>query len=88
MVFVVEVYRLAETFPKDEKYNLISQLKRCAISIPSNISEISMGSCNELLTQLELALRLNFISQQQHLKLSDEGSQIYKMILGFYNSLT
>ena len=33
MDFVVEVYRLAETFPKDEKYNLISQLKRCAISI-------------------------------------------------------
>jgi len=102
MDFVVEVYKITKEFPSEEKFGLISQQRRSAVSIPSNISEgagrgtnpqfkhfleISMGSCNELITQLELSNRLGFISVEQKDKLIDEATQIYKMILGFYNSL-
>lgn len=102
MDFVVEVYKVTMDFPAEEKFGLISQERRCAISIPSNISEgagrgtnpqfrhfleISMGSCNEIITQLELSHRLLFISGEQKEKLIDEATQIYKMILGFYNTL-
>ena len=98
----MEVYKITKDFPAEEKYGLISQQRRSAVSIPSNISEgtgrgsnpqfrhfleISMGSCNELITQLELSYRLNFISLQQKDKMIDEATQIYKMILGFYNTL-
>ena len=102
MDFVLEVYRVTNMFPKDEKFGLTSQLRRCAISIPSNISEgagratnnqfryfleIAMGSCNEAQTQLELSFRFNYLSKQDADKMLDEGQQIYKMILAFYNTL-
>lgn len=102
MDFVLEVYRVTNMFPKDEKFGLTSQLRRCAISIPSNISEgagratnnqfryfleIAMGSCNEAQTQLELSFRFNYLSKQDADKMLDEGYQIYKMILAFYNTL-
>ena len=96
------IYKITADFPKEEKYGLISQLRRCCVSVPSNISEgagrstnkqfkyfleISMGSCNELQTQLELSFRFNFISKEILDKLNDEILQIFKMILVFYNSL-
>jgi four helix bundle protein len=70
------VYRATESFPKAEYFGLVNQLRRCAISIPSNIAEgagrnstrefvqflgISCGSLSELETQLELALRLGYL---------------------------
>ena len=102
MDFVVRVYEVTANFPGDEKYGLVSQLRRCTVSIPSNISEgagratnrqfkqyleFSMGSVNEVQTQLELAYRLNYIDKTVYEELVDEGIQIYKMILAFYNSL-
>ncbi|MCE3282478.1 MAG: four helix bundle protein [Chitinophagaceae bacterium] len=101
--FVTEIYKTLERFPTEEKFGLISQLKRCAVSIPSNISEgagrstnaqfkyfleVSMGSCNEVITQLEISSRLGFIAEAEKARLSDEAHQIYKMILGFYNTLS
>ncbi len=77
MDFVVQVYKITKEFPAEEKYGLISQQRRSAVSIPSNISEgagrgtnpqfkhfleISMGSCNELITQIELSNRLKNLS--------------------------
>ncbi len=102
MDFVVKIYKVTKEFPSEEKFGLISQQRRSAVSIPSNISEgagrgtnpqfkhfleISMGSCNELITQLELSNKLQFITSEDKDKLIDETTQIYKMILGFYNSL-
>lgn len=67
---VVEIYKLTENFPKDEVFGLTSQMRRCAVSIPSNIAEgrmrgtkkdflsflrISYGSGAELETQIEIA---------------------------------
>ncbi|MCA9398188.1 MAG: four helix bundle protein [Candidatus Omnitrophica bacterium] len=75
---VVEIYQLTKDFPSEEKYGLIAQLKRSAISIPSNIAEgfnrlhnkeyrhflfISLGSCAEVETQLEIALELGYIEE-------------------------
>lgn len=67
---VTDIYLITKTFPDSEKYGLVSQINRCAVSIPSNIAEgagrnsngefrqflgISNGSCYELETQLLLA---------------------------------
>jgi len=102
MDLAVNVYMIVETFPKEEKYGLSAQIKRSAVSIPSNISEgagrgsnkqfkyfleVAMGSNNELQTQLELAVRFNYISQQTTELIIDEASQVYKMTLAFYNTL-
>ncbi len=102
MDFVEKIYKISSGFPKEEKYGLIAQIRGCAVSIPSNISEgagratnkqfkyfleISMGSINELQTQIELAHRFTYIPKDAYEELIDEGLQIYKMILAFYNSL-
>jgi len=79
--FVTSIYKLTTAFPVNELYGLSSQIRRCAISIPSNIAEgygrrstkdyvrflnIAMGSIYELQTQLEIGLNLNFISKSDY----------------------
>jgi len=76
MDLVIEVYKITNLFPKEELYGLTSQIKRSALSIPSNIAEgagrkgkteycrflyIALGSASELETQIEIAYRLNFV---------------------------
>jgi four helix bundle protein len=102
MDFVVKIYEVSTGFPKEEKYGLTSQLRSSVVSVPSNISEgagrgtnrqfkrfleFSMGSINEVQTQIELACRVNYISKEVYEPLINEALQIYKMILGFYNTL-
>ena len=77
--FVLHIYRLLKQFPKEEQYALCDQLRRAAVSVPSNIVEgmgrfsvkeqihfleIAFGSLNETMCQLELAYELNYISQE------------------------
>ena len=100
--FVVKIYEITEFFPKEEKFGLTSQLRRCAVSVPSNISEgagrgsnrqfkqfleVAMGSINETQTQIELGYRIKLIKKEIYEVVIDEALQIYKMILGFYNTL-
>lgn len=81
MQLVVAVYKLVNLFPKDELYGLTSQIKKSAISIPSNIAEgskrgskkdfrhfliIAFGSGAELETQIELAKRLHFTNMHDY----------------------
>ena len=102
MSLAESIYKLAGDFPTEEKYGLSSQIKRSAVSIACIISEgagrasnkqfkqfleYAMGSCNEVQTQLELAKRFKFISDETSTVVLDEAYQVYKMILGFYNSL-
>ena len=102
MDFVVKVYEITASFPKEERYGLISQLRSCAVSVPSNISEgagrgtnkqfkrfleFSMGSINEAQTQIELAHRVKYLNKEVYDFLIDEALQIYKMILAFYKSI-
>jgi len=95
MELVVDVYRVSKLLPKDERFGLIPQLRRSAVSVPSNIAEgygrnsskdyirflqISRGSLFELQTQLEICLSLGYISNEEHARLSDESSGIAKML--------
>jgi len=79
MPLVEQVYQLTSEFPDAERYGLTSQIQRAAVSIPSNIAEghgcgggaysrhinIARGSLAELETQLELAVRLKYVSREQ-----------------------
>jgi len=81
MVLVVSIYELTRDFPKEETYGLSSQLRRAAVSVPSNIAEgacdrsadqfrnflsISLGSLNEINTQLEVAHRVGYLAEKAH----------------------
>ena len=80
MDLAVEVYRLTKSFPSDELYSLVSQLRRSASSIPANIAEgrgrytakdfahfvsVARGSAMEVDTFLRLALRLDYLTHEQ-----------------------
>ena len=94
---VDDVYQLIEIFPKDEKFGLISQISRCSVSIPSNIAEgsartdksfshfidISLGSSFELETQLIIASKRNYISNEQLNKLEEKITEFQKMTMSF-----
>jgi len=79
MEVVVEIYRVTKGFPKDELYGLTSQLRRAAVSVPSNLAEgygrnsrkdfqrfvgLALGSLLEVETQLEIANKLAYISDE------------------------
>ncbi len=98
----VDVYNKTQNFPKEEKYGLTSQLRRSAVSIPSNIAEgagrdgnaefshflsIAMGSSFELDTQLIISHRLNFLSDLNLQELSELNSYIQNMIFKLKQSL-
>ena len=102
MELVNETYRLVNNFPDFERYNLTSQLIRCAISVPSNIAEgtskstakhfnsfleNSLGSTFEWETQLIVAFNLNYIAKEEFNKLENKVQQLQKMISGFQAGL-
>ena len=95
MEIVVDVYGCTKSFPKEESYGLVSQLRRAAISIPSNIAEgfnryhnkeyrqflfIALGSCAELETQIEVCGFLRYIDQENRMRLIDKLDHEGRMI--------
>lgn len=91
----LDVYGVTKHYPKDELYGLISQLRRSAISIPSNIAEgrsrgtkkdfcqflrIALGSLSELDTQLLISKELRFIEANEYAKITKETDEIGKML--------
>ena len=91
---VKNIYNLTRKFPKDEMFVLTQQLRRAAISIPSNIAEgagrnsnaqfknflqISIGSCFEVETQLIISKELEYISEEELETISKELDSIMKM---------
>jgi len=92
---VVQVYAITKTFPDSEKFGLTNQIRRCSVSIPSNIAEgharntdgeflrflrIAYGSSAELETQLIIAERLQFISSQDFDTVDEQLTEIKKML--------
>jgi four helix bundle protein len=103
MDLVVDVYQATDGFPSQEKYSLIDQIRRAAISIPSNIAEgaamqtkkeftnylhIAQGSLSELDTQIELARRLGFLDDKSWRILDQRMVRIDKLISGLIHHLT
>ncbi len=103
MDLVTDIYRLTATFPNEEKFGLSSQARRAAVSIPSNIAEghgrkasgaylnhisIALGSLMELETQVQIALRLGFLSQDETSSLLTRTDEIGKMLSGLKKSIS
>jgi four helix bundle protein len=98
--FVKEIYIITRDFPNEEKYGLMSQMRRCAVSIPSNIAEgygrqfkketvqflhISRGSLYELETQMYIAYDLSFISEEKLNKLLADLEECRRLLSGLIN---
>jgi four helix bundle protein len=102
MVLVERCYKASRQFPIEERYGLTSQLRRAAVSIPSNVAEghcrrttrayanhvsIACGSEGELETCIELALRLGFLSNTEAAQLMERCTEVGKILAGLYSSL-
>jgi len=99
---VKDVYEETRNFPKEELYGITTQIRRSAISIPSNISEghirqhraefrqflnIALGSLAELETQIIIARELNYLSIEKSENLIDQMSSLGKMMRGLMKKL-
>ena len=95
MDVATEIYKITDIFPKSELYGLTSQMRRSAVSIPSNIAEgrkrgsrkdfrhflvISYGSGAELETQIEISKRLNFANIENYKKVDELLLEVMKML--------
>jgi four helix bundle protein len=103
MDLVTVIYKITATFPGEERFGLSSQARRAAVSIPSNIAEghgrkstgaylnhlsIAHGSLMELETQIQIALRLNFVGADETSTLLVQTNGIGKMLNGLKRSLS
>lgn len=101
--FAVQIYRATESFPRREQYSLTDQIRRAAVSIPSNIAEghikrsdrvfanhldIALGSAAELDTQLEIALEVGYLQPEVYHALQAELQEIIKMLFGLLAVVT
>ena len=99
----VDVYRLTACFPQMEQFGLVSQMRRAAVSICSNLAEgaargttkeylhfvyVAKGSAAELETQIDLASVLEFLKQDQADKLRNDIVEVLRMLSGLIHSLT
>jgi four helix bundle protein len=102
MDYAVKLYKFSSEFPENERYGLVSQLRRSAYSIPLNIAEgagsdsnkefkVFLGyahrSIHEVLTILELSRKLNLIRNNSTNSLAKEGKEIRAMIFAFMKKL-
>jgi four helix bundle protein len=102
MDLAVAIYQKTHGFPKEEVYGLTSQLRRAAVSVPSNIAEgaadrtvhqfsnflsNAIGSLNEIDTQLDLALRLGYLAEQDYRRLYEVLDECLALTYGLRKSL-
>lgn len=100
--FVTEIYEITASFPSEEKFGLVSQIRRSAVSIPSNIAggnarrssadyiqflKIARGSGAEVETQIIISKNLGFIEEVKSEELTSKITEIMKMINGLINYL-
>jgi four helix bundle protein len=98
MSLVTKVYKASQSFPKEELFGLTSQIRRCSISIPSNIAEgygrdsdnefvrylnISTGSLFELQTQLEIAFNIEILPPETFNSIYEDTRELEIMIVSF-----
>ncbi len=101
--FSLKIYAISQSFPSSEIYGLTSQIRRAAVSIPSNIAEgtskstdkhfvqylqNAIGSSYEVETQLIIAYKIEYLNHENFEELKNELNKIQSMIAKFINSLT
>src|SRR5688572_9214252 len=101
-LLALEIYKATATFPKEELYGLMSQLRRASVSIPTNIAEgcgrntdadfarflqIAMGSASETEYEIILAFDLGFLSKNQFESLQSQAEEVKKMLASFIKTL-
>ena len=99
---VVNLYGVTKQFPREEEFGLKSQLKRAAVSVPSNISEgltrrtrkdklhflnIAQGSLSEIDAQIEISRRLEFIDEPTNILVNERLSEVEKLLSGLIRSI-
>ncbi len=99
---VKDIYKLTARFPKQEMYGIVSQMRRSAISIPSNVAEafkryhnkeyrqflyVTLGSCAELETQVTMAKGLKYIQEDKEATLLEKLDHIGRMITSLLKKL-
>ena len=99
---VKKIYLITDLFPKSEQFGLISQMRRCAVSIPSNIAEgcgrnsnnelmhflyIALGLSSELETQIIISVELNFLENEKATECLNLLNEIIKMITSLIKSV-
>jgi four helix bundle protein len=102
MDLVTLVYQFTESFPQKEVFGLTNQVRRAAVSIPSNIAEgqgrnsnrdfrhflsIARGSLQEVETQLELARRLGYLDEIDLINISESSCEVARLINGLSRAL-
>ena len=102
MDLVDMVYQVTKTFPREEMFGLTNQLRRAAVSIPSNIAEgqgrqskadftcflwIAHASVREVETQVMIARRQNYLTEEQEQQALDLAAETGRLIRGLINSL-
>jgi four helix bundle protein len=102
MDLVVECYAASKEFPSEERYGLRAQLRRSAVSIPSNIAEgrgrqgvggflyhlsVAYGSLMELETRLLIARRLQYISEERTKVLLERAGEVRRLLAGMIRAL-
>ncbi len=102
MSLVVATYRLTRRLPASEKFGLISQMQRAAVSVPANIAEghgrrhlgdklrhlsVANGSLKEIETEVKIAHRLGFLSERDVVGFLSTAGELGKMLAGLMRSL-
>jgi four helix bundle protein len=103
MILAKEIYKITAGFPSEEKFGMISQMRRATVSVPSNIAEgqarnttgefvqfisHAEGSLAELDTQMTLAVELNFLSAEKARPCMDSIAELRRMLNGLRRSIT
>lgn len=98
MLLVTNTYQFTNKIPKEEIFGLTSQIRRCSVSIPSNIAEgfgrksnkefsrflnIATGSLFEYQTQIEIAKNINYINEQEFNQLYENSRELEAMMVSF-----
>ena len=99
---VKHIYLITDSFPKSERFGLVSQMRRCVISIPSNIAEgcgrnsdnelihflyVALGSTSELETQIIISVELNFLDNEKATECLSLLNEIIRMITSLIKSI-
>ncbi len=100
--YIKEIYQITKSYPKDEKYGLIDQIRRATVSIAANIAEgcgryhpkdftqflrIARGSSYEVIALLDASLNLEYLNKKDHDALYTKAERINMMLNGLINSV-